>query len=495
MADDGQELEDAQAEEQPQQETPAELDAPAPSVLLFVHTSVADNARSRLTVHGTFEVTEDEARIGSVGAALISTRVASGQAAELVPDLAGKASGPVIALAHPGGEEIAVELVAAGAAAVVAEGNEDAILAVINHQDGAGNLVETFVQMSDRSRDGGVAASPRDRDPATNLPGVGALEDLLATMTASEIVPRYGAATIVGVEAVRMGPEASTLLRRRLATQVRQVCRFYGADVFSLGRSDFAVVAEGISASDFDYLGGVLSEVTASFAPDRTAPLMLAMSHAGPESARDAATARELAERGLSVCRDPGSGKRIIGAEELGKLFSASTELEALLAAAAQVETTDPNGPGHGERVEEIVVALALAAGLKGKTAEHLRLAARLHEIGKIRLPADERHPSDNGEDSYRKHPDEAASILEIPGGPIVSTAVKHHEERWDGSGFPDGLVSEAIPLEARVLATAHAFDRYREAEGTEAAIAKLQEGAETLFDPALVAEAAQLFG
>lgn len=152
---------------------------------------------------------------------------------------------PLVALVHPGGEHIAIEITAAGGSAIVAEGNEEAILTVLSGETGRGDLIDAYSQRSDRSAASVPTTSIHDRDPITNLPGVGALEDRLGTMAQTDLVPRYGAVSVLGCDSVRLGSDAATLLGRRLGTQLNRVCRFHGATLFSVGRGDFAVVAKG----------------------------------------------------------------------------------------------------------------------------------------------------------------------------------------------------------------------------------------------------------
>ena len=164
---------------------------------------------------------------------------------------------------------------------------------------------------------------------------------------------------------------------------------------------------------------------------------------------------------------------------------------------SAALEARDPYLRGHSARVTSIAEGLALTLGWKQSRLESLRLGGSLHDVGKIAV--DERilrkpGPLDDAElAQIRRHPVTGARLVESfvdfePALPYVL----HHHERWDGEGYPHGLRGEAIPLEARVLGVADAFDAmtslrpYRPALTVEQALAELERCAGTQFDPRL---------
>jgi len=120
-----------------------------------------------------------------------------------------------------------------------------------------------------------------------------------------------------------------------------------------------------------------------------------------------------------------------------------------------------------------------------------------LHDLGKVAIP-DEilEKPGPLAPDERRvleRHPALGSNMLISLGLGAVSGWVLHHHERWDGTGYPDGLAGEAIPLPARILATVDAFDVlvsdhvYRGRLSQAQALAELKRGAGTHFDPAVV--------
>ncbi|MCL5061926.1 MAG: HD domain-containing protein [Nitrospiraceae bacterium] len=153
---------------------------------------------------------------------------------------------------------------------------------------------------------------------------------------------------------------------------------------------------------------------------------------------------------------------------------------------------------GHSLRVADYAMKLGSRVGLKKDTLEKLQLAAILHDIGKIgTYEAILDKPGDLTSEEVElihKHPSQGAEIL-MPLKSLrdIIPIMKHHHERYDGSGYPDGLAGDDIPLEARILAVADVYDAitadrpYRIAMTRETAIDELKSGAGAKFDPTLV--------
>jgi len=170
----------------------------------------------------------------------------------------------------------------------------------------------------------------------------------------------------------------------------------------------------------------------------------------------------------------------------------------AIRSLALAIEAKDPYTHGHSQRVQAWATATAEELGLTGPRLRTFTLAAELHDIGKLAIP-------DEVLKAPRKlTPDEWALIQEHPrrGVEMVRhlmflkpgyAAILHHHERLDGKGYPDGLAGDRIPLEARILAVADAYDAmtsaraYRQALSHEAAIAELRRSAGTQLDPECV--------
>ena len=134
-------------------------------------------------------------------------------------------------------------------------------------------------------------------------------------------------------------------------------------------------------------------------------------------------------------------------------------EIDALLAMVARTGSAEA---GRAEEVAAVARRLADEAGLGGPDLIELELAARLHDVGRLRTPARVLRPTGELTSSEREllrlQPLWAAELVaRIPGLEAVALIVRHCHERWDGTGYPDGLAGERIPLASRMVAVARA--------------------------------------
>ena len=170
----------------------------------------------------------------------------------------------------------------------------------------------------------------------------------------------------------------------------------------------------------------------------------------------------------------------------------------AVRSLAAAVDARDPYTCGHSERVAGYAVQIGDSIGVTTDMADALRIAGMLHDLGKIGIPdpiLSKRGSLTNDErDSIRKHPALGGNILRrTPQLDLVLPAVLFHHERWDGAGYPNGLKGEEIPLIARIMGVADAFDAmtserpYRRAMSVDDSLSELRAGAGKQFDPELV--------
>ena len=172
--------------------------------------------------------------------------------------------------------------------------------------------------------------------------------------------------------------------------------------------------------------------------------------------------------------------------------------LATVEALATAIDARDQVGIGHVRRTQIYAVGIGRILGLSDGEINALNTGALLHDIGKLAVPdhilnkPGRLTPAEM--EKIKIHASVGASILEkidFP-YPVIST-VKYHHEMWDGSGYPDGLVKEEIPLTARILAVADAYDTlrgarpYRPAVLREEARRYLLYGAGTQFDPKIV--------
>lgn len=464
--------------------------------VIVLAAGLGEGVRQRLADLGGYELTEDVARAGEADLVLVSTRLVRGDIAVFLDAVSERRGGPLVALVHTGGEGLAVEVMRAGGAGVVAEGNEEALRAYVT---GAGHdtaLVETFERQLAQS--GGAGDPNRDRDPATGLPGVGAFEQRLTELAQAGDVPRIAFLRLLHLARPghRGEQAAGALVRRRLAMQATPLARAFEAELFALDEHSFALLGPSLSPNGAEQLGLRLAEVAATFAPNGHAPLALAMGHAGAEVSQELPTLRELAQRALEVAAVE-KGGAVVSADTLSLGVSSTTELEAAARMVAFVEQHDCYPPGHGARVAEIAADLAQQLGYEGAAQTRIRLAGLLHDIGKVGLPrAALAGPGGlDGElaDAFRTHPVRGAEYLRVSGGDHVAGAVRAHHEHWDGGGYPDGLSGGDIPIAARIVAVADAYEELchgaagTAALGPEGALAALRGLAGTRLDPSLV--------
>jgi putative nucleotidyltransferase with HDIG domain len=177
-----------------------------------------------------------------------------------------------------------------------------------------------------------------------------------------------------------------------------------------------------------------------------------------------------------------------------------AAHLGTVHALATVVDARDSQTGDHSGRVASYAVAIAQGLGLAADTIAELKVAAALHDIGKIGVPDSvlmKPGPLTSAEwDLMRHHAIVGSSILEsTPLSAAVKDAVRHVHERWDGGGYPDQLKGEQIPLPARILAVADAFEAmtstrpYRRALSPAKARGELQRKRGTQFDPRVVDE------
>jgi len=162
------------------------------------------------------------------------------------------------------------------------------------------------------------------------------------------------------------------------------------------------------------------------------------------------------------------------------------------------VETKDYYTRGHSERVSKASVMLAEQLGMREDRLEMLQYAGMLHDVGKLGVPTkllQKTGPLDDAEfDTIKLHPTRGVEM--VSGIAFLNEAmlgIRHHHERVDGLGYPDGLAGDQIPEFARIIAVADAFDSmtstrsYRSARSVEAAMRELKRWAGTQFDARMV--------
>jgi putative nucleotidyltransferase with HDIG domain len=204
-------------------------------------------------------------------------------------------------------------------------------------------------------------------------------------------------------------------------------------------------------------------------------------------------------------------------AERTGELQAANDELEGaylnlkhtligtVQAMARLVESRDPYTAGHQRRVAALAEAIGRELDLEPEAQQAVALAAIIHDVGKIAVPAEiltkPTRLTPIERQLIEQHAEVGHGILAPIGFPWpIADIVFQHHERHDGSGYPRHLVGEAVRLEARVLAVADVVEAisshrpYRPALGLDVALAEIEKNAGAIYDPRVVTACVTLF-
>ncbi|HWM13329.1 MAG TPA: diguanylate cyclase [Gaiellaceae bacterium] len=276
---------------------------------------------------------------------------------------------------------------------------------------------------------------------------------------------------------------------------------------FRFGGDEFALLLETNEEEAYRFVEDLHGRIAQAAFPHHQ-PVTITVGIASfPGHASDAAELQKVADGALYWAKRHGKNRSCVYSPSVVRIYSANelseqAERQARLRAAENliriVDSKDTYTGDHSQAVAGLVEAIALDLGFKGETVEQLRLAALLHDIGKIAIPDTVlQKPGCLEPDErllVRSHVQFGYSLLEGLGIEPVDTWVLHHHEHWDGSGYPDGLSGEAIPFGSRVILVADAFDAmithrtYRPALGPQDALAELRRQAGAQFDSAVVA-------
>ncbi len=183
---------------------------------------------------------------------------------------------------------------------------------------------------------------------------------------------------------------------------------------------------------------------------------------------------------------------------QISQAHLADLYLATIKSLALAIDAKDQYTHQHILRVQRYAVAIAKQMGLTGNELEGVNTGALLHDIGKLGVPEyvllKPGRLTEDEFDKIKKHPEIGAAILDPVEFPWpVLPAVKYHHEKWDGTGYPEGLKGEDIPLTARILAVADVYDAltssrsYRSAWTHEKATGVIKKDAGTHFDPVIV--------
>ena len=280
------------------------------------------------------------------------------------------------------------------------------------------------------------------------------------------------------------------------------------AVVCRVGGDKFAVIARGMSADAAVLLAGRIEASLASTARTEAAASVSGGIAVYPASAVDPVQLARIAERTAQVVRRFGKGhirlhepvdaEDQLAAEEGPYEIEERSRIGTLRALATAVDARREVSGARASAVAALAAALARELGVDEGRVKQIETAALVHDIGMVALTdevLDKAGPLDTEETAaLRSHPALAARIIgQSEPSDATGRWIRHHHERWDGAGYPDGLRAVAIPLEARIIGICDAWAAmvserpYRRAMTTDEAIAELRACSGQQFDPSLV--------
>ncbi len=278
--------------------------------------------------------------------------------------------------------------------------------------------------------------------------------------------------------------------------------------VYRYGGEEFAVLAvncnreEALALGEKIREGFLFEQMIQKFAAKF--PITISIGIAiYPDDGYNAETVIQKADRALFYSKINGRNQCNVFSEEInidlenGENLKKELLTEAVFALAEAVDAKDNYTGEHSKRIAELSLLIADKIGLDEKEKISLRVGALLHDCGKIGIPDHIIHKSGpftaDEFDMIKSHTLLGMNIIKhITKDPRIISAIKNHHERWDGSGYPDGLKEYAIPLFARIVAITDAYhamisDRpYRKALTKEKAKREIIENKGIQFDPEL---------
>jgi diguanylate cyclase (GGDEF)-like protein len=275
------------------------------------------------------------------------------------------------------------------------------------------------------------------------------------------------------------------------------------ADAYRCGGDEFALVFDGDGTGAFERV----TEIQEAVAGLGLTPVTISVGIASyPSQASDADGLQRMADGALYWSKHHGKNRSFVYSPKVVRIHSAKeleweTERMARLRAAKNivrfVDAKDPTTANHSETVSALAAAIGVQLGLDENTIDQLALGGLLHDIGKIGVPdavlQAPRALTPEEFEAVKAHPALGYSLLEGLGIAPIDEWVLHHHEDWDGGGYPDRLCGDEIPLGARIIRVADAFEAmtanrpYRPAQNVDYALAELHAHAGTQFERSAV--------
>jgi diguanylate cyclase (GGDEF)-like protein len=300
----------------------------------------------------------------------------------------------------------------------------------------------------------------------------------------------------------RFGHPVGDRVLGQIAARLRQ-----GGESFRLGGDEFAVLLPGLRERDAVAVARSIVERIGAAALEQVGEVTVS---AGVATFPVQGVGRDelirLADSALYWAKEDGKNRartyeattlELSQLQQLAEGPDRAARYRAAASLAKAVDARDAYTGSHSERVGELAARIARRLGFEETQVELTRLAASLHDLGKLAIPEEIlRKPGALNESErlvLQRHPQIGHRMLESLGVEPIADWVLHHHERWDGAGYPDRLRAEEIPLGARIIFVADAWDAmtservYRKPLSEREAMAELERCAGTQFDPIVV--------
>jgi diguanylate cyclase (GGDEF)-like protein len=298
----------------------------------------------------------------------------------------------------------------------------------------------------------------------------------------------------------RFGHPTGDRVLSQVSSRLRQ-----GGEAFRLGGDEFALLLPGVDGESAIGIARAIVKRIGEWDIGQVGAITVSAGVASfPSDGRERDSLIRLADGALYWAKEHGKNQVCLagaGPADLAEQLQHGTDREARFRAAAAlaraVDARDAITGSHSERVAAIAGAIAEQLQMSRAEIDLVRLAGSLHDLGKLAIPEEIlQKPAELSTAEWlviRRHPQIGHRMLESLGIGPVADWVLHHHERWDGSGYPDGLSGEEIPVGSRIILVASAFDAmtfgrlYRRPLTQEQALAELERCSGTQFDPAIV--------
>ncbi len=311
----------------------------------------------------------------------------------------------------------------------------------------------------------------------------------------------------------RYGHPGGDKVLAQLATRLRQ-----GGEAFRLGGDEFAILLPGRDGEGARVAAEAIVQRIAAVELEPAGPAGSVTVSAGiatvPVEGLDRDELVRRADSALYWAKEYGKDQvrlyrpDVVEIAELKRLAAGPDRAARFRAAASlarAVDARDAYTGSHSERVADLAARIASRLGIDHEQVELTRLAGSLHDLGKLAIPEEIlRKPgplTDTERTLLQRHPQIGFRMLESLGVDPVADWVLHHHERWDGSGYPNAVAGDTIPLGARIIFVADAFDAmtsdrvYRDRLSDVEALDELERCSGSQFDPAIVAALAEELG